>query len=531
MLPPSALRIGNGRRAAIFIDAEKDPLPGTLVADVCVVGSGPAALALARALAAADRTVVMIERGGSIARAPQRDVTFKSRPYDGIHNGIAFGYGGTGALWGGQLLPMLGSELAALGAPWNTDKFAEELAMYYRTIESWAGVTSTPYDGTLLKGINHKALGLKWRSFTPLFSKWIPFRRRNLGAAWMNVLRRSGRVRVVMNLMPVDWGLVDSGEIKTIRSVVCRSTNGQSTKVEAKYFVIAAGALESPLVLQRILGDDAADRLGVGRTLHDHLSLRVAEITEYHRDAFERLFSPFFTGTTMRSLRLCLPDGKDQSRAPWAYCHFVVEAPPDSGFAVARDFLRGLQAKDYKAAARALVNLPSAAGDIARMIWLRYVYRRLSISKGSRIFVNVDFVQSPSADNRVNSTAASGSERVVVDWNINEDIGGQIDRALGALTSFWDENQLHPIGKIAPKRHGNDHEQFLDNLYDIYHPAGTCSIGRVVDADLRIYGVSNGYVVGSSVFPMLGRSNPTLTIMALSLRLGATIAASFAGGK
>ena len=41
----------------------------------------------------------------------------------------------------------------------------------------------------------------------------------------------------------------------------------------------------------------------------------------------------------------------------------------------------------------------------------------------------------------------------------------------------------------------------------------------VVDADSRVHGVANLYVVGSSVFPTSGAANPTLTIVALALRL------------
>jgi len=41
----------------------------------------------------------------------------------------------------------------------------------------------------------------------------------------------------------------------------------------------------------------------------------------------------------------------------------------------------------------------------------------------------------------------------------------------------------------------------------------------VVDAQCRVHGVANLYIAGSSVFPTCGFANPTLTIVALALRL------------
>jgi choline dehydrogenase-like flavoprotein len=41
----------------------------------------------------------------------------------------------------------------------------------------------------------------------------------------------------------------------------------------------------------------------------------------------------------------------------------------------------------------------------------------------------------------------------------------------------------------------------------------------VVDRDCRVFGTENFYVAGSSVFPTSGSANPTLTVVALALRL------------
>jgi choline dehydrogenase-like flavoprotein len=41
----------------------------------------------------------------------------------------------------------------------------------------------------------------------------------------------------------------------------------------------------------------------------------------------------------------------------------------------------------------------------------------------------------------------------------------------------------------------------------------------VVDSNLKLFGVGNGYVCSSAVFPTSGFSNPTHTIIALAVRL------------
>jgi choline dehydrogenase-like flavoprotein len=50
----------------------------------------------------------------------------------------------------------------------------------------------------------------------------------------------------------------------------------------------------------------------------------------------------------------------------------------------------------------------------------------------------------------------------------------------------------------------------------------------VVDADSKVHGIDNLFVVGSSTFPTSGVSNPTFTILALALRLSDHLAARLA---
>jgi len=63
---------------------------------------------------------------------------------------------------------------------------------------------------------------------------------------------------------------------------------------------------------------------------------------------------------------------------------------------------------------------------------------------------------------------------------------------------------------------------------DGFHQLGTTRMSKeiqdgVVDSNCRVHGVENLYIASSSVFPTSGQANPTLTIVALSIRIAQTL--------
>ena len=50
----------------------------------------------------------------------------------------------------------------------------------------------------------------------------------------------------------------------------------------------------------------------------------------------------------------------------------------------------------------------------------------------------------------------------------------------------------------------------------------------VCDADCRVHGMSNLYIAGSSVYPTTGTVNPTLTLVALAVRMADHLKTRFA---
>jgi choline dehydrogenase-like flavoprotein len=60
--------------------------------------------------------------------------------------------------------------------------------------------------------------------------------------------------------------------------------------------------------------------------------------------------------------------------------------------------------------------------------------------------------------------------------------------------------------------------------HSLYHPAGTCAMGQVVDTDLRVHGIEALRVVDASVIPVVGRGNLNAPIIALAERAADLIA-------
>jgi choline dehydrogenase-like flavoprotein len=88
--------------------------------------------------------------------------------------------------------------------------------------------------------------------------------------------------------------------------------------------------------------------------------------------------------------------------------------------------------------------------------------------------------------------------------------------------------RLDPPGDVL----GND--RALDgwiaaHLTTSVHLCGTAAIGRVVDADLRVYGVRDLRVADTSVLPTVPRRGPSATAVAIGERAASLVAGQQAG--
>jgi choline dehydrogenase-like flavoprotein len=133
--------------------------------------------------------------------------------------------------------------------------------------------------------------------------------------------------------------------------------------------------------------------------------------------------------------------------------------------------------------------------------------------------------QFPNPESRVTLSTEKdrlGLEKVKVDWRLQP-----IDKRsiLVLVEEIRTEFQRLGLCDVVPDKWLTlDDHTWPISLAGGHHHMGTTRMSAspnegVVDADAKVHGIENLYVAGSSIFPTVGSANPTLTLMATSLKL------------
>jgi choline dehydrogenase-like flavoprotein len=133
--------------------------------------------------------------------------------------------------------------------------------------------------------------------------------------------------------------------------------------------------------------------------------------------------------------------------------------------------------------------------------------------------------QAPNPDSRVTLSAekdAMGMPRVKLDWRLTELDKRSIRRFYEVLGR---ELGRTGIGRVQIRDWLLDDDRTWPSFVSGgWHHMGTTRMHAdpkqgVVDANCRVHGLGNLYIAGASVYPTAGAANPTLTLVALALRL------------
>ncbi|HEX6645296.1 MAG TPA: GMC oxidoreductase [Gemmatimonadales bacterium] len=551
----------------------RDLLPGSpLEADVCIVGSGPAGLPIATELEAAGISTLLVESGGVEADDLSESLAAgetTGEPFCPLTITRAKRFGGTANYWDTRWDP---ATLGFRGAPLDPIDFERKewlpesgwpfgldaLSGYYRRAHEFSGMGPFEYDPAPWSDGNG-ARPLVFPDESVETRIWHFGAQRTFLEDRRDALARSRHVRVLLHA-PVIGLEADPAGVK-VTGVRIRVAEGREHVVRARVVVLAAGGLENARLL---LLSDGVRRGGVGnrhdlvgRYFMEHQLVRGGTLVPFDRSLFDRLSlydERHVRGTpVMGKLRLSeavmrregllnlavalFPRHRWSHRFRWesldAFRELVHAAR-------SRTLPEGVATRAILAArgidfitARLTRKL---SGDRLFRYWqdgpslLTAGWSSLP-DKPSR-FARIELVahteQAPHAENRVTlarSLDALGCRQVSLHWEWREQDVDSVRRSLALLGRGLESAG---IGRLRPAEECDGRPPLIHA--GLHHHIGTTRMHPdprrgVVDADCRVHDAPNLFIAGSSVFPTGGYINPTLTIIALSIRIADAVRA------
>jgi choline dehydrogenase-like flavoprotein len=442
-------------------------------------------------------------------------------------------FGGSSTRWGGQILPFTPDIFdPPEGLPsekWPIN--GESLSPYYPEVENILGVNSHPYSGELAETLRGKSL---WASndIDIRFSKWAPFKKRNLAQTVGVEAIAHPKITIFTHANAAELVASRSNHDR-ISSVTVLSYARQKFSFSANYFVICAGTVESSRLL--LCSPDIPNPHDqIGRYFHDHVAFIAAHFVPPGRNRAIELLGPFYIDGTTHTCKFeaSLSLRSRENMLP-SVGYILIDEPEDSGATALRNMLRSVQMGRMKEGIGTnMAPMLRGGRDIARLALYSRFRNRRAVSKEAVLHLTIDAEQSPDPKNRIrisdSKRDALGMHTAIIEWRVNEPEILSAARYSQILRKYLERANIDPRDWSTSVLNDT-----MPTMSDTNHAMGGLRMGNdasrsVVNCDLMVHGMDNLYVASCAVFPSGGSSNPTFTMMALTLRLAEHLACQIA---
>lgn len=507
--------------------------------DVCIVGCGAAGITAARRLLDQGRSVVLLESGGLDYERATADLNAADNvgeTYYDLRDARLRFFGGTTAIWGGRIAeldpidlerrdwvphsgwPIGWSDLAPYYGPARA-VFGEPPEALGEADLRAAGAPVPPFDREELE------VGV-W-TFDRRFNRFV-------FDACADLVQHP-RCTIVTHATATEIELDPDGRF--VRRLHARSLNGRRLTLDAGMFLLAAGGLENPRLLLASTGvmrhgvGNAHDQ--VGRYFMEHPHARGGRVKGADAWVLLKSFARTHRLGSRELAGLLKPSAARQADLGILNSSLTIaarqpaHADPNWGMQ-AYSSIKHRVAPSRGGRALWMATKKAATWAQQRTDPLRpWLMHRMGL-RDLALLVRAE--QAPNPLSRVRLTDQVdplGMPRLALDWRTTP---LDVDSVRGLVELV--DRELRRLGAGRVERAPWLDEPFdgwrtdpLISAHPIggYHHMGTTRMSAdprhgVVDATGRVHGVENLYVAGSSVFPTSGWANPTLTILALTLR-------------
>jgi len=502
---------------------------------VLIVGGGTVGIYLAVELAKAGKEVLMVEAGNEQLDNFSED-SFESvgRPHATLKIGRSRSLGGTSNLWGGQLVEYQPMDFEGRDwlphSKWPID--AAEASKYYReTYENLGMPVKFLEDEKVFRHLKtrvpHLSGGLEF-----FLTRWM--RLPSLAATYREQLENSPRIRVLLDHTVV--GLEGHGE--KIRGVKILDRAGRAYELEGESVVLAAGTFENVRLMLHASSSPEwfrpwKDNDNVGRFFQDHLAGRVGAVTPLDRKRFLDLFTTIVLGGFRFLPKLRLEnEALRNERMLNIHAMMMCESSISENMVFLRQFMKSvIYGRKVSNLGELLRNTVACGRHLPPLMWRYMVANRVFVPSGSKISMQVQAEQCPLRESRItidpDRTDKFGLPKLILDWRTGQEEFASIRNFSLRVRDAVREAGLAEV-KLVPGLEEGD-TSLLERLHDHNHHAGGTCMGwsakdGVVDADLRVFGTENMYVLGACVFRTTSNANTTFLALALATRLARHLA-------
>lgn len=512
----------------MIVDFRTADSPDEFVADICIVGAGPAGIAMAREFARSRRSVLVLESGGMSVDGQAQELNrgVNTRGDFSLEATRFRALGGTSWVWGGWCAPF--DEIDFSSRHWVPHSgwpiALADLRPYYERAQPLCDLGPFRYDVQEWPALAARALALDPGKLEHKLWQLSPPTR--FGEKYAEELRQIPNVTVLLYATATEL-LLDAGT-RALAGIRVSSRAGRQARVRARAYVLATGGIETPRLMLASHSVASAgvgnDHDLVGRFFMEHphpdaggvsLSVDVEDVRPY----FDRGFgdAPVVMGLG--------PSAAAQARLGILNSSVAVSDPlhstPSQGWESLIKIVRGVESREWPE------NSGSLALDVLRDLddVLREVYRRSRSSpvEGFRLMARTEAAPNPS--NRVvldRDRDPLGSPRARLEWRVGSLERETVEKTMRLVAEEFgrlDKGRVR-ISELLTA----DDTRWSENLAWFGHHMGTTRMSDnprqgVVDRDCRVHGLPNLFIASSAVFPTGSYANPTLTILALALRL------------
>lgn len=510
-----------------------------LECDLCIVGAGAAGITMAHSLAGAGIQVLLLESGGFDYDSKIQEL------YDGERLGFETAdpltcrlhhFGGSTSHWAGYCAPLKEIDFEVRSwvpnSGWPIKKV--DLDPYYEKAQKICEIGPYKYDAEAFVDESHS-----FPSFHPdkaVLRFWQFSPPTQFGYVYREALKKAKNIKVLLYANVTE--LETDATASRVKMVQIKTLEGTTGTVSAKYIVLASGGMENARLLL-ISNKIESNGLGnsadlVGRYFMQHPERAgVGHILTKNPDSLAYLFKRYDKNGVDVMAEVALSEHA-QRQQQLLNTGFTLEEGEQggTGYHTMRGIWQDLKSGVWPDAfGERLWSVISDLDSLAEGVYKRALDRPYQGKHIPALYVRAE--QLPNPDSRISLSHERdqfGLPKISVNWQLSRYDKYSIRMATQKMAEEFGRLNIGRV-RLASWLLQDDND-WPQPLWSGCHHMGTTRMSDdpkkgVVDKNCRMHSLENLYIAGSSVFPTAGYVTPTLTIVALALRLADHIKQQF----